>query len=94
MPTRLSDADVAYVASAFRRQTDEERRRADAGLSPRPSYTLPDGTPMVSAEADPDLARAADAADLERRFLARWQAAGGAAREVGEELSAWLGGGY
>ena len=94
MDPELTDHDVAYVRSAFRPQTEDERARAAAGLAAEPSYILPDGTPMTSAELDQDLAEAADAEDLHRRFVSRWVDAGGNARDADPELAAWLRGGY
>lgn len=90
----LTDQDVSYVQSAFRPQTEHERARAAAGLAPQPSYILPDGTPMVSAEPDEDLAQAGDTRDLQRRFVSRWVRAGGHEQDARTELAAWLRGGY
>jgi hypothetical protein len=49
---------------------------------------------MVSAEPDPDLARATDPQDLHRRFVSRWVTAGGHEHDAAPELAAWLNGGY
>lgn len=90
----LDDDDVAYVRANFRAQTDQERIRAAAGLAAEPSYALPDGTAMVSAEPDPDLAHATDPEDLRWRFASRWVAAGGNEQDTEPELAAWLSGDY
>jgi uncharacterized protein DUF6058 len=90
----LTDEDVAYVQSAFRPQTEHERARAAAGLSAQPSYILRDGTAMVSAEPDEDLAEASEPQDLRRRFVARWVGAGGHEQAADPELAGWLNGGY
>ena len=90
----LTENDVAYVRSTFRPQSEPERERAAAGLAPLPSYILPDGTAMVSAEPDDDLAQAADSQELRRRFVARWATAGGQEQDAEPELSEWLTGGY
>ncbi len=90
----LTNQDVAYVRSVFRPQSDDERTRAAARLAPQPSYVLPDGTPMVPATPDPDLAQAADPQDLHRRFVSRWVTAGGHEQDADPELAAWLNGGY
>ncbi len=82
------------MQSAFRPQTEHERARAAAGLAAQPSYILPDGTPIVSAEPDGDLARAGDAQDLRRRFVARWVSAGGREQDADPEFAAWLKGAY
>lgn len=94
MHPELTDEDLAYVRSGFRPQTERERERAAAGLAPQPSYLLPDGTAMIPAAPDPELAAATDARDLRRRFLARWLAAGGSEPDAEAELEAWLDGGY
>ena len=94
MHSQLTHDDVAYVQSTFRRQSEGERERAAAGLAPQPSYRLPDGTPMVSAAPDEELAEATDADDLRQRFLSRWVAAGGREQGVEQEIAAWLEGGY
>jgi hypothetical protein len=94
MHDELTDDDVAYVRARFRPQTDHERARAAAGLAPQPSYVLPDGTPMVSAEPDQHLAQATDPQDLHRRFVSRWVGAGGHEQDADPELVAWLNGGY
>ena len=88
MHPRLTDEDVAYVQSAFRPQTEHERARAAAGLAAQPSYILRDGTAMVSAEPDEDLAEASEPQDLRRRFVARvgrrgWPRAGRRSRARG-----------
>jgi len=94
MHADLTDQDVAYVRSTFRAQSDAERERADRGLAPKPSYWLPDGTPMVSMSPDRDLSDATDPSDLHARFVSRWAAAGGSRNDTDSELAAWLGGGY
>lgn len=94
MHPELSPEDVTYVSSTFRPQSELERERAEAGLAPSPSYVLPDGTPMVSAEPDDELANAVDPRDLRRRFVSRWTRAGGREHDAGCELETWLEGGY
>lgn len=94
MHPELTDEDVAYVISAFRPQTESDRQRAAGGVAPKPSYVLPDGRAMVSAEPDPDLASATDPDGLRRRFVSRWVAAGGREQDADRELAAWLDGGY
>jgi len=87
--------DVAYVRAWFRPLEGAAAELAERGLLPRPTYVLPDGTPMVpeahaalleDAGGDPE--RVAD------RFRERFLAAGGAPADVEEELGGWLGGGY
>jgi hypothetical protein len=85
---------VRYVRSAFQAQTPAERERADAGLAPGPSYVLPDGTAMIPAVPDPDLAATNDALILRERFKTRWLAAGGDPEQVDSELASWLEGVY
>jgi hypothetical protein len=94
MHPELTAADVEYVRATFREQSERERQRADEGLAPQASYTLPDGTGMVSAAPDAELADARDPDDLRRRFDTRWAAAGGDPQEADSELRAWLNGGY
>jgi hypothetical protein len=90
----LTDEDVNYVRSTFQPQSDADRERAAAGIAPQPSYVLPDGTAMVSAAPDPDLAQSQDPADLRGRFATRWTAAGGRPEEVDAQLAEWLDGIY
>lgn len=94
MHPQLTDQDAAYVRSTFRPQTEHDRGRAAAGLAAQPSYVLPDGTPMVSAVLDEELAQATDPQDLRRRFVSRWVSAGGREQDADRELAAWLNGGY
>jgi hypothetical protein len=94
MHPELTDQDVAYVTCAFRPQTESDRRRAAAAIAPKPSYVLPDGRAMISAEPDANLAGATDPDGLRRRFVSRWVAAGGREQDGGRELAAWLDGGY
>jgi hypothetical protein len=94
MKPQFTDGDLAYIRSTFRPQNELDRERAGANLAPHPSYVLPDGTAMVSAESDPDLAQVEDHQDLRRRFTARWVAAGGGEQDVDRELDAWLDGTY
>jgi hypothetical protein len=82
------------VQSGFRPQTEHERARAAAGLAAQPSYILRDGTAMVSAEPDEDLAEARRPQDLRRRFVSRWVSAGGHGQAADPELAGWLNGGY
>jgi hypothetical protein len=55
---------------------------------------LPDGTAMVPAEPDQELALAADDHELRGCFTSRWVAAGGQERDVEPELAEWRNGGY
>ena len=79
----MTPDDIAYVRANFRPLEDPEL--VEQGLLPRPTYVLPDGTPMV-----PETHAATQAGAFRERFLA----AGGRPDEVEEELEAWLGGGY
>jgi hypothetical protein len=90
----LTDQDVAYVTSTFRRQSDAEHHLAAARCAPKPAYLLPDGTPMVPAAPDEELAGARDSEDLRRRFAERWLDVGGRPEDVDAELATFLDGRY
>ena len=94
MPPHFTEQDVEYVLATFEPQAEADRERAASGVAPNPSYVLPDGRSMISAEPDPDLAQASDSKDLRRRFIARWTTAGGREDDAGTEIAAWLDGGY
>jgi Family of unknown function (DUF6058) len=94
MHPELTEEDVAYVTSAFRPQTESDRQRAARGVASEPSYVLPDGRTMVSAEPDVGLGSATDPDGLRRLFVSRWVAAGGREQDADAELAAWLDGGY
>jgi hypothetical protein len=77
--------DIAYVREAFRPLDASAAELVERGLLPRPTYVLPDGTEMV-----PETHGALRVGEFRERFLA----AGGRPEDAGEELEAWLGGGY
>jgi hypothetical protein len=73
----------------------DHRGHVEAGVLPKATYELPDGTPMVpddhaqlleDADGDPGAVKAL----FERRFVA----AGGGAQEAGQECGGWLSGDY
>ena len=91
---QLTDRDREYVRATFRAQTEAEQDAAADGCAPKPAYVLPDGTPMVPATPDAELAAVADADELPRVFTTRWLEAGGPPQAVPTELGAWLDGRY
>jgi hypothetical protein len=91
---QLTDQDVAYVTSTFRRQTEAEHHRAAARCAPKAAYLLPDGTPMVPAAPDEELDGASDPEHLHRRFARRWVDVGGRPEAVAAELATFLDGRY
>jgi hypothetical protein len=84
--------DIAYVRAAFRPLDAPNAELVERGLLPRPTYVLPDGTPMVP-ETHAALLQD-DPGGVAERFRERFLAAGGAAADVEDELEAWLGGDY
>jgi hypothetical protein len=79
---KLTEQDVSYVRRTFQVQSELERARARDGIAPKPAYLLPDGTPMVCASPDEQLAGVADVEQLRRCFTERWQDAGGRLEEA------------
>jgi Family of unknown function (DUF6058) len=84
-----AEDDIAYVRAAFRPLDPSKAELVERGLLPRPTYVLPDGTPMVPAT---HAALLND--DPPARFRERYLAAGGRPEDVEEELEAWLSGEY
>jgi Family of unknown function (DUF6058) len=104
----LSDADVEYIRSDFvdldelcRRSSREPaavRAQIDAGVLPRASYVLDDGSEMVPPDYFALAEEAGGAEGLRGWFLERYERAAAAERDVSasaeEEWEAYLSGEY
>jgi hypothetical protein len=77
----MTPEDIAYVRAEFRPL--EHAELVERGLLPKPTYVLPDGTPMV-----PETHAAVPAERFRERFLA----AGGDPEDAEDEFAAWLSG--
>lgn len=87
--------DDAYVRERFVPMDPTVRALVEAGMLPRATYVLADGTPMVPpGHADMLADAGGDPGRVEAVFTERFLAAGGAPGDVAGELAAWLSGQY
>lgn len=87
--------DIAYVKASFRPMDQAVKPFVEAGLLPRATYVLPDGTPMVPSDHAQLLEDAGgDPNAIATRFRERFVAAGGNPADAEEEYEAWLSGEY
>jgi hypothetical protein len=92
---RMSAQDIEYVTSSFKPLDETMSALVDAGVLPKPTYVMPDGTPMVP----PDHAQLLEDADgapeaIAELFRERYLAAGGSPELADREYEAWLSGDY
>ena len=94
LPPSAED-DIAYVKASFRSMDEAVKSVVRAGLLPRATYVLPDGTPMVPADHAQLLADASgEPSAIAALFRERFLAAGGDPADADEEYEAWLSGEY
>jgi hypothetical protein len=90
-----ADDDIAYVRAQFIPMRRSAVPLAEGDVLPRPSYVLPDGTPMVPADHGALLEDAGgDPKRVPAVFRERFVAAGGDPEEAEGEHEAWLSGEY
>jgi Family of unknown function (DUF6058) len=95
LPESAAEEDLAYVREWFVPVAGESVALVEAGLLPKATYALPDGTAMVPADhAQLLIDVGGDAGRIEGHFRERFLAAGGMPELADEEYEAWLGGGY
>jgi Family of unknown function (DUF6058) len=93
--TAATQADLDYVRDTFAPLAAEHRGHVEAGLLPRATYELPDGTPMVPPDHAQLLTEAdRDPSAVKPLFLTRFIAAGGGAQEAEQAYAEWLSGDY
>ncbi len=87
--------DISYVKACFRPMDESVKPLVEAGLLPRATYVLPDGTPMVPADHAQLLEDAEDNPDaIAAQFRERFLAGGGNRADADEQYEAWLTGEY
>jgi hypothetical protein len=87
----LAPVEVAYVRASYVPLDDAPEVRAwiDAGLVPRPSYVLPDGSEMVPADHLALVGEAGGAEGVPAAFAERYRRAAADARVVDELEGDW-----
>jgi Family of unknown function (DUF6058) len=90
-----NEADLDYVRDTFTPLAPEHRGHVEAGILPKATYELPDGTPMVPGDHAQLLEDAdGDPSAVKGLFEARFIAAGGGEPEAEQAYAEWLSGDY